>query len=120
MSFIDDVIAAVGSSSELGTATKAVVTDFLGSNRGLLERMGADAVGEFLQVLHLQGAGQAWETLVAKMGEEDLLGVLKETGPELDEAVDRRGRLIADLEAFAEAAGTAALRIVGPMIVAAI
>ena len=116
MSFLDVLIEEVERSEKLGGPTRETVVVFMTEHRALLERLGAQATKEFFEALYLQGAGNAWEVLAAKLGPEDVLSLLGQTRGEMKQAVAQRAQAMAQFHAFAEDLGVMALRVLTRLV----
>lgn len=113
---MDELINDVGQSDKLAAPTRTTIVTFLGDHRALLERLGAEVTQQFFEALYLQGAPTAWEVLVAKLGPDEVLTLLKQTRVEMKQATAQRAQTIAQFHAFAEELGVAALRVLTQMI----
>jgi len=120
MSFLDDLLEEIGQSQKLDDATKQTVVTFLTANRDFLERLGPQVSGAFFETLYLHGAPQAWETLVGELGQPELLALLRQTAPEMDQAIDRRAQAVARFHEFADSLGLAVLRIITQLLLSAL
>lgn len=120
MSFYDDLILAVDQAAAMNPTVRTVTRDFLVSHRAVLEPLGSEGLGLFLSTLKSSGGTDALIQLASTLDEPTLLALLKQTGTEMDSAIEARAAATARFEAFAKTLGTAALQFLEQLVLALI
>ena len=102
MTFLDDLIQTITQSEKFSPAAKTQITAFLTQHRDLFLQIGDAATQEFFHALSIDGPNSAYESLLAQVSEPQLLDLLKQIGPDLTAAIDRRTQILTNYRNFIE------------------
>lgn len=120
MDFLKTLVDAVASSEGTDEQTRRLLCDFLTQQEPLLREAGAAATQAVLAALAEKKADQAYDALLAALGEAELLSLLRKIGPAMEQAAAQREKTVQHYRSLAEQLGEAALEWAGRLLMASL